>query len=102
MISKCQNCGELFRCQAEETSGCWCMELPAISTFDENQNCSCPNCLKMKIESKSKTKPEPLRENVDYYIENGRWVFTAVFHAKRGTCCGSKCRHCPFEHINVS
>ncbi|QOV90383.1 DUF5522 domain-containing protein [Humisphaera borealis] len=43
----------------------------------------------------------PLVENVDYYIEQGRWVFTAVFHRKRGHCCGSGCRHCPYEHCNV-
>ncbi len=37
----------------------------------------------------------------DYYIENGKWVFTAQYHLRRGTCCGSACRHCPFEHVNV-
>lgn len=42
-----------------------------------------------------------LIENEDYYIENGRWVFTEKFHLKRGRCCGSGCRHCPFDHENV-
>jgi hypothetical protein len=38
----------------------------------------------------------------DYYIdENGRRVFTAHFHLKRGYCCGNGCRHCPYEHENV-
>lgn len=37
-----------------------------------------------------------LKENVDYYIENGLWVFTEVYHGKRGYCCGSRCRHCPY------
>ncbi|MGD0902046.1 MAG: DUF5522 domain-containing protein [Terracidiphilus sp.] len=23
-------------------------------------------------------------------------VFTAAFHLKRGSCCGSGCRHCPY------
>lgn len=32
----------------------------------------------------------------DYYIENGLYVFTAEFLAKRGYCCGSGCRHCPY------
>lgn len=36
-------------------------------------------------------------ENVHYYLENGRVVFTALFHLERGTCCGNKCRHCPFN-----
>jgi hypothetical protein len=38
----------------------------------------------------------PLIEGVDYYIEAGRWVFTAAFHRKRGYCCGNGCRHCPY------
>ncbi|MEL6719163.1 MAG: DUF5522 domain-containing protein [Bacteroidota bacterium] len=42
-----------------------------------------------------------LVENIDYYIEQGRWVFTAEFHLKRGKCCGSGCRHCPYDHVNV-
>ncbi len=31
----------------------------------------------------------------------GYTVFTAHSHTKRGTCCGSACRHCPFDHANV-
>ena len=26
----------------------------------------------------------------------GLWVFTAAYHADRGTCCDSGCRHCPY------
>ena len=32
-----------------------------------------------------------------YYFENGKVVFTPLYHIQRGTCCGSKCRHCPYE-----
>jgi hypothetical protein len=37
------------------------------------------------------------------YIDpaTGYKVFTAFAHEKRGKCCGNKCRHCPFNHINV-
>jgi hypothetical protein len=38
---------------------------------------------------------EPL-EPEDYYMENGLLVFTAAYHLKRGYCCGSGCRHCPY------
>ncbi|MBA4067805.1 MAG: hypothetical protein C0501_29725 [Isosphaera sp.] len=41
--------------------------------------------------------PRPLREGVDYYVEDGRWVFTAAFLRARGYCCGSGCRHCPYR-----
>lgn len=40
--------------------------------------------------------------NQDYYIlEDGRLVFTAAYHLKRGVCCGSACLHCPFDYCNV-
>jgi hypothetical protein len=40
--------------------------------------------------------PAPLREGIDYYIENGRYVFTEHFLRQRGYCCQSGCRHCPY------
>ena len=33
----------------------------------------------------------------DFYYEGTNLVFTAVYHLKRGTCCNSGCRHCPYE-----
>jgi len=33
----------------------------------------------------------------DFYYEDGLVVFTAVYHLKRGYCCNSGCRHCPFR-----
>ncbi|MBR9921106.1 MAG: hypothetical protein GYB31_09725 [Bacteroidetes bacterium] len=47
-------------------------------------------------DKKKKPKNEPLKEGLDYYIENGFMVFTAHFLKKRGYCCGSGCRHCPY------
>lgn len=37
-----------------------------------------------------------LREGEDYYIERGFFVFTAAFLRRRGYCCASGCRHCPY------
>lgn len=31
-----------------------------------------------------------------YYWENGLMVFTRAFHLRRGYCCKSGCRHCPY------
>lgn len=31
----------------------------------------------------------------------GFTVFTELSHLKRGTCCGNKCRHCPYGYENV-
>jgi len=44
----------------------------------------------------SSPQAEPLKEGVDYYIEKGYWVFTEYYLRKRGYCCRSGCRHCPF------
>lgn len=41
-------------------------------------------------------KPDP-QPGVDYYVENGCYVFTEGFLARRGWCCGNGCRHCPYE-----
>jgi len=39
--------------------------------------------------------------DADFYLEDGYVVFTAAFHLRRGTCCGNRCRHCPYDHVNV-
>lgn len=44
-----------------------------------------------KIEKKGK-----LSDGDYYLIESGLLVFTEQYHKKRGYCCGSNCRHCPF------
>ena len=34
----------------------------------------------------------------DYYLtEEGYLVFTEIYHRKRGHCCQSNCRHCPWK-----
>ncbi len=38
-----------------------------------------------------------LKEGIDYYInEDGLFVFTGAYHLKRGFCCKSGCKHCPY------
>ncbi|MGI9104918.1 MAG: DUF5522 domain-containing protein [Pyrinomonadaceae bacterium] len=39
----------------------------------------------------------PLVEGEDYYWEGAAMVFTARFHLRRGSCCESNCRHCPYK-----
>ncbi len=39
-----------------------------------------------------------MEEKVDFYIENGYYVFTEQYHLKRGYCCKSGCRHCPWKY----
>lgn len=43
-----------------------------------------------------------MKEHEDYYVlPDGRLVFTAAYHLKRGRCCGNGCLHCPYEYVNV-
>jgi hypothetical protein len=37
-----------------------------------------------------------LVEGEDFYREGGYVVFTAAYHLRRGYCCESGCRHCPY------
>ena len=33
----------------------------------------------------------------DFYYEGPYLVFTETYHRKRGYCCNSGCRHCPYR-----
>jgi hypothetical protein len=47
------------------------------------------------VQEINKKSPEP---NF-YKDENGNIVMTESFLTKRGRCCGSGCKHCPYEPI---
>jgi len=36
-------------------------------------------------------------EGEDFYREGPYVVFTEAYHLRRGYCCGSGCRHCPWR-----
>ena len=38
-----------------------------------------------------------LVEGEDYTLEDGRMVLSREFLLKRGYCCNSKCRNCPYR-----
>lgn len=44
---------------------------------------------------------EALQEGRDYYFnEQGLMVMTAEYHLRRGYCCGSGCKHCPWRKVD--
>lgn len=112
----CSSCESSFSCgDISEESKCWCNDFPPIFNMSEGGDCLCPVCFKEACEDKidayvetltpqralknkaiSLPKQEKLIEGIDYYIENGNYVFKPWFHLKRGTCCGNDCRHCPY------
>ena len=42
-------------------------------------------------------KLEPASSDEDFYMDGPYMVFTEAYHRKRGYCCQSDCRHCPYE-----
>ena len=45
-----------------------------------------------------------LKEEADGYRDpvTGFWVWTEIAHQKRGDCCHSGCRHCPYRETQES
>lgn len=121
MSDICHQCGASFSCQAPQPGSCWCADYPPVLPVDDaSKGCLCPVCLKAKVaeaialyveevkagkrvnEAAEFSGSAPgLKQGIDFYVENGFYVFTEWYHLKRGTCCGNDCRHCPFDHVNV-
>lgn len=41
-------------------------------------------------------------EGIHYYFnEEGLIVLTRQYHLERGYCCGSGCKHCPYNYERV-
>jgi hypothetical protein len=47
-------------------------------------------------EKQKETSSEELSPE-DFYYEGPYLVFTAAYHLRRGYCCNSDCRHCPYK-----
>jgi hypothetical protein len=81
-----------------------------LANPDAGLDCFCPECLVHEIDegsarlSAATASPEneeaatALVEGKDYYVEGEHIVFTADYHLRRGYCCESGCRHCPYEY----
>jgi hypothetical protein len=47
------------------------------------------------VQETTKKSPEP-----DFYKdENGNIVMSESYHIKRGSCCGNRCKNCPYEPL---
>lgn len=120
----CPLCGGPNRCRIETGEAykgpCWC-ESPIVSTAAMRRllsdlaepRCVCATCLE-RIAANSEITQEalvarrnetpalalthslPIAGEGDFYWEGPSMVFTAQYHLRRGSCCGSGCRHCPY------
>src|SRR5580700_6924487 len=104
----CSSCCKVFLCGPANAEPCWCNSLPPLREITEDRDCLCPNCLAKKIRDEhghssrqllNARRPRnfaELIEGEDFYRENGRIVFSVLYHLSRGYCCGNGCRHCPY------
>ena len=119
---RCSTCGVPFTCgNIDEQNLCWCNDFPAIFDPNAEANCLCSDCLKkatikkvneyasvltpeeaLNNKAKDLPKTNKLIEDLDYYMENGKFVFTSWYHLKRGHCCESGCRHCPYGFSKIN
>ncbi len=106
--SRCPLCGQLNDCQlctVDVYKGpCWCSkvkipgELIAQVPADlRNKSCICRDCVMKFHRARANDVAAPKILPGDFYFDGGLMVFTAEHHLRRGYCCGSGCRHCPFE-----
>jgi Family of unknown function (DUF5522) len=49
-----------------------------------------------KPESDKESRIAPIPEPDEFYYEGPFVVFTEAYHLRRGWCCQSGCRHCPY------
>lgn len=81
---------------------CWCerVEVPAelVAKVPEPalaKVCICHKCVSEHLRARGRILA-PVRGDT-YLTPDGRLVFTAEYHLRRGYCCGSGCRHCPYD-----
>ncbi|MGD7653982.1 MAG: DUF5522 domain-containing protein [Verrucomicrobiales bacterium] len=111
----CPECGNSFLCGSNSAGpACWCGSMPRIMPVEPTTSCRCPNCLAkaiataierklnrlshseaLRLAAREATNAPPV-EHIDYVMEGPAMVFTRWFLLKRGFCCGSNCRNCPF------
>ena len=49
------------------------------------------------LETANSSAKEELLGPEDFYMEGPYMVFTEAYHLRRGYCCNSNCRHCPYK-----
>jgi len=104
--ASCPLCGAANGCQlcspAAYKGRCWCaqVEIPEallarVPAELKNKSCICRACV-MEFHRAQNSGATPKIRPGDFYFDNGLMVFTAEHHRRRGFCCSSGCRHCPY------
>jgi hypothetical protein len=109
-IKICGRCKVNIECLAENIEQCACSQISlnaATTAFLKrtDYDCLCNKCLKevdeLIIKSKDYSFPVSrveMIEGIHYYIENGYFIFTELYHMLREKCCQSGCRRCAYGY----
>jgi hypothetical protein len=108
----CPLCSQSNDCQlctvAAYKGSCWCarVEIPGellaqVPPESRNKSCICCACV-MKFHRAANGGASPKVLPGDFYFDGGLMVFNAAFHLRRGYCCRSDCRHCPYQQMSVN
>lgn len=106
---KCTHCHKPIVCNAEDIQNCDCQKIELLEEtvkflYDKTQHgCLCNDCLK-KFDGLTKLaqthkfpkRPTEMVEGLHFYMENGFFVFTELYHFLKGRCCKNGCRHCVY------
>jgi len=102
----CPLCGGPNECQlctsAAYKGPCWCalVNIPEkllarVPAESRNRACICRDCV-MTFHRERAGNDSPALLPGDFYFDHGLMVFTAAYLRRRGYCCESNCRHCPY------
>ena len=103
-------CGRPNQCQVATTDSykgpCWCAAenfppelLERVPEESRRCACVCRQCVVTARCAEAMQRKAPTPQPGDFYVEGHAVVFTAQYHRRRGYCCGSGCRHCPFDTL---
>lgn len=108
--ARCPLCGRANNCQlctANVYKGpCWCAkaQIPEALLFQvplelRNRSCICEKCVAAfhRASNAAAARQEKLLPGDFYFDLGGLMVFTSAYHLRRGYCCNSGCRHCPYR-----
>jgi len=108
--ARCPLCGGPNNCQlctsAAYKGPCWCakVQIPEaliaqVPAVLRNRSCICERCVKAFQGKRvaSDARQEKLLPGDFYFDLGGLMVFTSAYHLRRGYCCNSGCRHCPYR-----
>ena len=109
---QCPLCGQANACQlctvAAYKGPCWCAQvkipdqlIAQVPAELRNKACLCRACVMKFHRDQADGAALPKILPGDFYFDGSAMVFTAAYHLRRGYCCDSGCRHCPYGVVKL-